>query len=73
MLLQQEDNQAKEKIKFMEELSKQFNAQSSVQLEAFKTMKSFDLERKTSTQHVACVTLFDTFRKLRLVRIMLRA
>ena len=71
LLLQQEENQAQEKVKFMEELSKQFNIQSSLQMDAFQTMKSFDVERKAYTQQVACVDLFERFRKLRLVRSIL--
>ena len=71
MLLQQEENQAQEKVKFMEELSKQFNVQSSLQMGAFQTMKTFDMERKVNTQQVACVVLFERFRKLRLVRLIL--
>ena len=54
--------------KLRDELSKQFNANSTAQMETFSLMKSFDKERRTNVLKIATVQLLERFRKLRTSR-----
>ena len=68
LILEEEERQSAEKTKLRDELSKQFNANSTAQMETFSLMKSFDKERRTNVLKIATVQLLERFRKLRTSR-----
>ena len=59
---------SKDKIKFSEELSKQYNANSNAQKDTFLILKSFDFERRQGSLKLAAAIILERWKKLRLVR-----
>ena len=68
LLLEQDEKQSKEKAGYLEELTKQLNANSQIQSDTFSLMKSFDKERRSSALSSAAFLILERSKKVKLNR-----
>ena len=66
--MEQDEKQSKEKAGYLEELSKQLNANSQAQSDTISLMKSFDKERRSSALSSAAFLFLERSKKVKLNR-----